>query len=215
MFCFLHIIVQTQTSQSCGVPLPVPPSAIFVECAILGPLVAGRELHLSQVPRTSRCLPSIVGRVASANIAPLRLPWHRWTDFTRYTSPPFSYSCHQKVLFPPFLLSSYLVFTRSRRTCCWELCSAECRWQWGYPERGVEQRIATSATNQSISSTTGCPITEKAPTRAFSWLKVATTAFTFKTLLRHYAKLALTPRSLNVKLGPRLKGHKGRAVWLA
>ena len=26
-------------------------------------------------------------------------------------------------------------------------------------------------------------ITEKAPTRAFSWLKVATTAFTFKTLL--------------------------------
>ena len=42
-------------------------------------------------------------------------------------------------------------------------------------------------------------ITEKAPTRAFSWLKAATTAFTFKTLLRHYAKWALTPRSLNVK----------------
>ena len=56
---------------------------------------------------------------------------------------------------------------------------------------------------------------EKAPTRAFSWLKAATTAFTFKTLLRHYAKRALTPRSLNVKLGPRRKGHKGRAVWLA
>ena len=47
---------------------------------------------------------------------------------------------------------------------------------------------------------------------AFSWLKVASTAFTFKTLLRHYAKWALTPRSLNVKLGPRRKGHKGRAV---
>ena len=31
-------------------------------------------------------------------------------------------------------------------------------------------------------------MTEKAPTRAFSWLKAATTAFTFKTLLRHYAK---------------------------
>ena len=28
-------------------------------------------------------------------------------------------------------------------------------------------------------------ITEKAPTRAFSWLKAAT-AFTFKALLRHY-----------------------------
>ena len=39
-------------------------------------------------------------------------------------------------------------------------------------------------------------ITEKTPTRA-------TTAFTFKTLLRHYAKRALTPLSLNVKLGPR------------
>ena len=30
-------------------------------------------------------------------------------------------------------------------------------------------------------------ITEKAPTRTFSWLKAATTAFTFMTLLRHYA----------------------------
>ena len=37
-------------------------------------------------------------------------------------------------------------------------------------------------------------ITEKAPTSAFSWLKAATTAFTFKTLLRHYAKQALTPQ---------------------
>ena len=37
-------------------------------------------------------------------------------------------------------------------------------------------------------------ITEKAPTRAFSWLKATTSAFTFKTLLRHYAKRALTPR---------------------
>ena len=52
-------------------------------------------------------------------------------------------------------------------------------------------------------------ITEKAPTRAFSWLKAATTAFTFETLLRHYAKRALTPRSLNVKLGPRRKGRFG------
>ena len=37
-------------------------------------------------------------------------------------------------------------------------------------------------------------IMEKAPTRAFSWLKVPTSAFTLKTLLRHYAKRALTPR---------------------
>ena len=55
-------------------------------------------------------------------------------------------------------------------------------------------------------------ITEKAPTRAFSWLKAPTSAFTFKTLLRHYAKRALTPRSLNVKLGPRRNYHKGLAA---
>ena len=55
-------------------------------------------------------------------------------------------------------------------------------------------------------------ITEKAPTRAFSWFKAATTAFTFKTLLRHYAKRALTPRSLNV--GPRRKGHKGLCIGI-
>ena len=36
-------------------------------------------------------------------------------------------------------------------------------------------------------------ITEEAPTWAFSWLKAPTSAFTFKTLLRHYAKRALTP----------------------
>ena len=44
----------------------------------------------------------------------------------------------------------------------------------------------------SISSIRRLIITEKAPTRAFSWLKVLTSAFTFKTLLRHYAKQALT-----------------------
>ena len=37
VLCFVFFM----SSQSCGVPLPVPPSAIFVECAILGPLVAG------------------------------------------------------------------------------------------------------------------------------------------------------------------------------
>ena len=35
-------------------------------------------------------------------------------------------------------------------------------------------------------------ITEKAPARAFSWLKVPTCVFTFTKLLRHYAKQALT-----------------------
>ena len=65
--------------------------------------------------------------------------------------------------------------------------------------RLLQESVASSASKSSIRRFV---ITEKAPTRAFSWLKVAATAFTFKTLLRHYAKRALTPRSLNVKLGP-------------
>ena len=55
-------------------------------------------------------------------------------------------------------------------------------------------------------------MTEKAPTRAFFQLKVTTSVFTFKTLLRHYAKWALTPWSLNVELGPRRNYHEGRAA---
>ena len=78
--------------------------------------------------------------------------------------------------------------------------------------RLLQESVASSASKSSIRRFV---ITEKAPTRAFSWLKVAATAFTFKTLLRHYAKRALTPRSLNVKLGPQCNYHEGRAVWLA
>ena len=63
-----------------------------------------------------------------------------------------------------------------------------------------EERVQTSAVKLSIGSTIG--FHNHGPTRAFSWLKAPTRAFTFKTLLRHYAKWALTPRSLNVKLGP-------------
>ena len=49
------------------------------------------------------------------------------------------------------------------------------------PERGVTWRTGevTSASKRCIRRFV---ITEKAPTRAFSWLKAATTAFTFKTL---------------------------------
>ena len=42
-------------------------------------------------------------------------------------------------------------------------------------------RLQASAVKRYIGSTTGCTITEKAPTRAFSWLKAPTSAFTFKT----------------------------------
>ena len=89
------------------------------------------------------------------------------------------------------------------------------KWQQLVSGNNTRGMAITSAVKRSIGSTTGYTITEKAPTRAFSWLKAATTAFTFKTLLRHYAKRALTPRSLKVKLGPRHIIHKGRAVWLA
>ena len=75
----------------------------------------------------------------------------------------------------------------------------------------ILQYLRYSASKRSIQRFV---ITDYAPTRAFSSLKAATTAFTFKTQLRHYAKQALTPRSLNVKLGPRRNYHKGRAVWL-
>ena len=84
-----------------------------------------------------------------------------------------------------------------------------------YPACDTPLGLSTLHTSAGKSSIRRFVSTEKAPTRAFSWLKAATTAFTFKTLLRHYAKRALTPRSLNVKLGPRRNYHKGRAVWLA
>ena len=38
-------------------------------------------------------------------------------------------------------------------------------------------------------------ITEMAPTRAFSWLKASSRAFTFKTQLRHTASLSAVLRS--------------------
>ena len=41
------------------------------------------------------------------------------------------------------------------------------------------ERVSVSASKSSIRRVV---ITEKAPTRAFSWLKAATTAFTFKKL---------------------------------
>ena len=56
----------------------------------------------------------------------------------------------------------------------------------------------------------------KAPTRAFSWLKAAATVFTFKTLSTHYAKRALTPRSLNMKLGlqPNIRHYANQTCLL-
>ena len=90
-------------------------------------------------------------------------------------------------------------------------CEAVVRTHRGHLEDSstgfeTKEMVEASASKRSIRRFV---ITEKPPTRVFSWLKVATIAFTFKTLLRHYAKRALTPRSLNVKLGPRCRSHKG------
>ena len=48
-------------------------------------------------------------------------------------------------------------------------------------------RVHTGAVDDPSVSKSVFTITEKAPTRAFSWLKATTSAFTYKTLLRHYA----------------------------
>ena len=48
----------------------------------------------------------------------------------------------------------------------------------------MDSQVAAVEISASKSSIRRFVSTEKAPTRAFSWLKAATTAFTFKTLLR-------------------------------
>ena len=70
-----------------------------------------------------------------------------------------------------FLLSLMLGLTSLR---CWDLYIARAG-----PRSALVLCIAPSVPQPVFT------ITEKAPTRAFSWLKVPTSAFTFKTLLRH------------------------------
>ena len=54
--------------------------------------------------------------------------------------------------------------------------------------------VTSSAADDPSVSHSVFTITEKAPTRAFSWLKAPTRTLTFKTLLRQYAKQTLAPR---------------------
>ena len=60
--------------------------------------------------------------------------------------------------------------------------AAKTSTRFWYPAAGASNCADTSAWKSSIQRFI---ITEKAPTRAFSWLKAATAAFTFKTHLRH------------------------------
>merc|ERR1712155_340277 len=65
---------------------------------------------------------------------------------------------------------------------CGDLCTASiCRCGDATLTRDSDSRCCVEA-SASKSSIRRFVITEKAPTRAFSWLKAATTAFTFKTL---------------------------------
>ena len=48
--------------------------------------------------------------------------------------------------------------------------------------RGVQSRVIISAVKRSIGFTIVFTITEKEPTRAFSWLNILKSTFTFKTL---------------------------------
>ena len=103
------------------------------------------------------------------------------------------YSICQLVLILIFLKNMRVIKTRpgpgSPRCCWWQCRCGAVRW-WEVMQGRAVFSVPTSASKSSIRRFV---IMEKAPTRAFSWFKAATTAFTFKTLLRHYAKWALTP----------------------
>ena len=65
--------------------------------------------------------------------------------------------------------------TCSQASPCSSWC---CAWRPRSRVSWLQSRVDLLTVNRQ-----SCTITEKAPTRAFSWLKVATTAFTFRTLL--------------------------------
>ena len=76
--------------------------------------------------------------------------------------------------------------------CSVSECVCPPPWLLTPPLTGVSTPVCARAWNEGYMKVREDFI-ERAPTRAFSWLKAPTSAFTFKTLLRHYAKQALTP----------------------
>ena len=101
------------------------------------------------------------------------LSCHYWTKTGYFKRQSLLVCCCCWGRWPDWPQSRMLCSTLTTILNC-ILCSA---WNEGYPN--VPEDFT---------------ITVKAPTRPFSWLKAPTSAFTFKTLLRHYAKRALTPR---------------------
>ena len=64
----------------------------------------------------------------------------------------------------------------------WDDCSLAVIEQVRYGINNVGVAVACNIPELLTNNRRSCTITEKAPTRAFSWLKAATTASTFKTL---------------------------------
>ena len=165
---------------------------LITKCALRRPLVGSFSGHWHcEIPRSSVASTSSLSTTVFTKFPPtgqFHCPTKQWNSL--------STSCWC-VIFQILPLKIKFLFP-----------AINCRALW----RRVMKTLDSSASKSSIRRFV---ITEKAPTRAFSWLKAPTSAFTIKTLLRHYAKQALTPRSLNVKLGPRHKSQKGRAGCLA
>ena len=142
-----------------------------------------------------------------------------WSYFPNFLSDLSSiclqstvWKCIQRV--PPYPRANNTLSGLSDSKFDWRAwdCTQDYVWLWRLTDGTRSPYHLGLRSSVSKRSIRRFVTTEKAPTRAFSWLKAATTAFTFKTLLRHYAKQALTPRSLNVKLGPRRNYHKGRTA---
>ena len=103
------------------------------------------------------------------------------------------------------------VWCEATRKVIWaETGGAEPRW-WAGPGRLTAHRIRTRL-ETNLRDLWRCTITEKAPTRTFSWLKVATNTLR----IDQETKLSLNRRKpMDVTLCWRNKYLKGWAVWLA
>ena len=117
---------------------------------------------------------------------PKMIQFGKFDISTWYSSPyPQEYARLPKL----FLCEFCLKYMKSRPIL--ERHLKKCPWRHPpgveiYRKDGMSV-FEVSVVKRSIGSTTGCTITEKAPTRAFSWLQAPTSAFTFKNLVRHYA----------------------------
>ena len=83
----------------------------------------------------------------------------------------------------PTLISDWSrAWTTCGTTGCpsWSTTRRPCRGCWWAPRPTSARTSAVTINRRS------CTIMEKAPTMAFSWLKAVTTAFTLRTLLRHF-----------------------------